>query len=69
MTDIEQIQSIRSQTLAQLDALRADPEADVLDRRPARALAGVRRVARSGRSTGATGSWPNASRLRCGRKG
>ena len=43
MTDIEQIQSIRSQTLAQLDALRADPEADVLDRRPARSLAGVRR--------------------------
>ena len=26
MTDIEQIQSIRSQTLAQLDALRADPK-------------------------------------------
>ena len=26
MTDVEQIQSIRSQTLAQLDALRADPK-------------------------------------------
>jgi hypothetical protein len=26
MTDIQQIQSIRSQTLAQLDALRADPK-------------------------------------------
>ena len=26
MTDIEQIQSIRSQTLAQLDELRADPK-------------------------------------------
>jgi hypothetical protein len=26
MTDIEQIQSIRSQTLAQLDALAADPK-------------------------------------------
>jgi hypothetical protein len=26
MTDLEQIQSIRSQTLTQLDALRADPK-------------------------------------------
>jgi hypothetical protein len=26
MTDIEQVQSIRSQTLAQLEALRADPK-------------------------------------------
>jgi hypothetical protein len=26
MTDIEQIQSIRSQTLAQLDAIRANPK-------------------------------------------
>ncbi len=26
MTDVEQIQSIRSQTLTQLDALRADPK-------------------------------------------
>lgn len=26
MTDLEHIQSIRSQTLAQLDALRADPK-------------------------------------------
>jgi hypothetical protein len=26
MTDIEQIQSIRSQTLAQLDSIRADPK-------------------------------------------
>jgi hypothetical protein len=26
MTDVQQIQSIRSQTLAQLDALRADPK-------------------------------------------
>jgi hypothetical protein len=26
MTDVEQIQSIRSQTLAQLDAIRADPK-------------------------------------------
>jgi hypothetical protein len=26
MTDVEQIQSIRSQTLAQLDDLRADPK-------------------------------------------
>ena len=47
MTDIQQIQSIRSQTLAQLDSLRADPEADVLARRPAGALAGVRGVARA----------------------
>jgi hypothetical protein len=26
MTDVEQIQSIRSQTLTQLDAIRADPK-------------------------------------------
>jgi hypothetical protein len=26
MTDVEQIQSIRSQTFAQLDAIRADPK-------------------------------------------
>ena len=45
MTEFEQIQSIRSQTLAQLDSIRANPKADVLDRWPARALARVCRFA------------------------
>ena len=45
MTDIQQIQSIRSQTLAQLDALRADPKPTYWLDGQRSPLAAVRRIA------------------------
>ena len=68
MTDIQQIQSIRSQTLSQLDELRATRSRRIGS--TASAFIGSSTPSRcSAPSTGATGSSPSTNRLKFVRRG